>query len=76
MMQMVRSLHSFSSSLDYLSPNKTEPTNYKGISRMTLALVNRCNSTHHTPPYNHDSKPMGWGVICKTNFYKFFDATS
>ena len=28
------------------------------------------------PPYNHDSKPMGWGVICETNFYKFFDATS
>ena len=28
------------------------------------------------PPYNHDSKPMGWGVICETNFYKFFHATS
>ena len=23
-----------------------------------------------SPPYNHDSKPMGWGVICKTIFKK------
>ena len=29
-----------------------------------------------SPHYNHDSKLMGWGVICETNSYKFFDATS
>ena len=29
-----------------------------------------------SPSYNHDPKPKGWEVICRTNFFQFFHATS
>ena len=29
-----------------------------------------------SPSYNHDPKPKGWEVICRTIFFQFFHATS